>query len=161
MAVAEPQQLARVYFERGYKRQMRGRYVEAIACYRKSLELFPTAEAYTFLGWTYSMQGRYEEAIQECLKAIQIDPEFGNPYNDIGAYYIELRRLDEAVPWLERAIRAKRYDCHCFPHFNLGRIYEHQGHWRQAIEAYRSAYAANAEYLIALQAANRLQGLLD
>ena len=161
MAVAEPKQLALAYFERAYKRQMQGRYDEAIACYQKSLELHPTAEAYTFLGWTYSFQGRYEQAIQECLKAIQVDPAFGNPYNDIGAYYIELNRLDEAIPWLLRAIRAKRYDCYCFPHFNLGRIYERQGAWGKAIAAYRSAYAANGDYVIALQAANRLQGLLD
>jgi hypothetical protein len=25
-----------------------------------------------------------EEATAECLRAIEIDPDFGNPYNDIG-----------------------------------------------------------------------------
>ena len=161
MSVAEPKQLALEFFERAYKRQMQGRFDEAIACYRKSLELFPTAEAYTFLGWTYSLQGRYDDAIQECLKAIAVDPDFGNPYNDIGAYLIEQDKLDEAIPWLTRAIQAKRYDCYCFPHFNLGRIYEHQGAWTKAVASYRQAYAANTDYVIALQAANRLQGLLD
>ena len=47
--------------------------------------------------------GRLEEAIEECHKAIAVDPTFGNPYNDIGAYLIEMGRLDEAIPWLERA----------------------------------------------------------
>ena len=151
MSVAEPKQLALEYFERAYKRQMQGRFDEAIACYKKSLEFFPTAEAYTFLGWTYSFQGRYKDAIDECRKAIEVDPHFGNPYNDIGAYLIELGRLDDAITWLERAIQAKRYDCYCFPHFNLGRIYERKGDWRKAIEAYRSAYQANSDYLIALR----------
>ena len=32
-----------------------------------------------------------------------MDPDFGNPYNDIGAYLIEMGRLDEAIPWLEKA----------------------------------------------------------
>jgi len=161
MAVVEPKQLALELFERAYKRQMQGRFDEAIACYKQSLELFPTAEAYTFLGWTYSLQGRYEQAITECRRAIEVDPDFGNPYNDIGAYLIELDRFDEAIPWLERAIQATRYDCYCFPHFNLGRIYERQGAWAKAIASYRQAYTANTDYLIALQAANRLQGLLD
>jgi len=26
-----------------------------------------------------------EEATAECLRAIEIDPDFGNPYNDIGS----------------------------------------------------------------------------
>ncbi|NIO09761.1 MAG: tetratricopeptide repeat protein, partial [Deltaproteobacteria bacterium] len=46
---------------------------------------FPTAEAYTFLGWTYSFMGQLNEAIEECQRAITLDPDFGNPYNDIGA----------------------------------------------------------------------------
>ena len=54
---------------------------------------YPTAEAYTFLGWTYHFQGRIEDAIAECKRAIEVDPEFGNPYNDIGAYLIELEPL--------------------------------------------------------------------
>jgi hypothetical protein len=39
-------------------------------------------------------------------RAIQVDPDFGNPYNDIGAYLINLGRHDEAMAWLEQAIGA-------------------------------------------------------
>jgi len=31
-------------------------------------------------------QGRVEEAIAECKLAIELDPDFGNPYQRIGAY---------------------------------------------------------------------------
>ncbi|MGA2847071.1 MAG: tetratricopeptide repeat protein, partial [Candidatus Acidiferrales bacterium] len=72
--------------------------------YTKSLDIFPTAEAHTFLGWTYHFQGKVDEAIAECKRAIEVDPEFGNPYNDIGSYLIALGRHDEAIPWLEQAI---------------------------------------------------------
>ena len=75
------------------------------------------------MGWTYHFQGRLDEAIAECKRAIEIDPEFGNPYNDIGAYLIELDRFDEAIPWLERAVEAARYEPRHFPHYNLGRAY--------------------------------------
>jgi tetratricopeptide (TPR) repeat protein len=104
-----------------YQAQMEGDYERAVELYQSSLELHPTAEAYTFLGWTYHFQGRIEEAIAECKRAIEVDPEFGNPYNDIGAYLIELERFDEAIPWLERAVEARRYDPRHFPHYNLGR----------------------------------------
>jgi tetratricopeptide (TPR) repeat protein len=62
----------------------------------------PTAEAHTFLGWAYSHAGYVERAIAECKRAIEVDPDFGNPYNDIGVYLIEKGALDDAVPWLER-----------------------------------------------------------
>ena len=82
---------------------MHGRLEEAVAHYQRSIALHPTAEAHTFLGWAYSYQGRPEDAIAECKIAIAVDPDFGNPYNDIGAYLIELGREEEAVAWLERA----------------------------------------------------------
>jgi tetratricopeptide (TPR) repeat protein len=98
-----------------YQAQMEGDYDRAVELYQSSLELHPTAEAHTFLGWTYHFQGRVEEAIAECKRAIELDPEFGNPYNDIGAYLIELGRFDEAIPWLERATEALRYEPRHFP----------------------------------------------
>ncbi|HYE99254.1 MAG TPA: tetratricopeptide repeat protein [Planctomycetota bacterium] len=114
---------ARELFERGYERQREGRLDEAIALYRASIEAEPSAEAHTFLGWAYSHQNRYDEAIAECRKAIATDPDFGNPYNDIGAYLLELGKADEAIPWLEKALEAPRYDPRHFPHVNLARAY--------------------------------------
>ena len=111
------------YLKRAFQAQMSGDFAAAIDLYQRSIAAFPTAEAHTFLGWTYSFQGRLEEAIAECQNAIAVDPTFGNPYNDIGAYLIEMGRLDEAIPWLERATRAPRYESPEFPRFNLGRIY--------------------------------------
>ena len=58
---------------------MQGDYDQAIELYTESLNIFPTAEAHTFLGWTYHFQGKVNEAIAECKRAIEVDPEFGNP----------------------------------------------------------------------------------
>ena len=89
--------LAVKLLERAYRKHMRGKLLDAIWLYKQSIELFPTAEAHTFLGWAYSFQNRYEEAIEECERAILTDPEFGNPYNDIGSYLIALERLNAEV----------------------------------------------------------------
>src|SRR5690242_17087138 len=77
---------AQHHFQQGYEAHMQGRLEEAAAHYQRSIALHPTAEAHTFLGWVYSHQGRPEDAIAQCKIAISVDPEFGNPYNDIGAY---------------------------------------------------------------------------
>lgn len=140
---------------------MAGRLEEAIEAYTQSLGVFPSAEAHTFLGWAYSFQGRYEAAIEECEAAIRVDPDFGNPYNDIGAYLIEKGQFDEAIPWFEQAMQAKRYESPAFPHLNLGRVYERKRQWDQALECYQKALLLNPDYALAKRALGRLIGLLN
>ena len=132
-------QQAQAYFEAAYAAQMRGSLDEAIALYEKSLACVPTAEAHTYLGWTLSFRGDYEGAIQACHHAIEVDPAFGNPYNDIGSYLVKLGRSDEAIMWLERAKRAPRYETRHFPYMNLGRIYALRGHLHRAIGEFEGA----------------------
>jgi len=149
------------YFREAYRHQMKGEYNEAVELYRKSIETYPTAEAYTFLGWTYSFMGDYDAAIAECQRAIEVDPDFGNPYNDIGAYLIEKGQIEEAIPWLEKATRAHRYDNPAFPHFNLGRIWELKRDYSRAIASYRSALALDPQYTLAITGIRRLQATFN
>ena len=148
-------------FQEAYEQQMDGDLEAAISLYKQSLKVLPTAEAHTFLGWTYSFQGRYEDAIQECQKAIAADPDFGNPYNDIGAYLIEAGRLDEAIPYLKSAMAAKRYEAYHYPHYNLGRVFEKKGLWVEAIGEYREALRIQPDYSLAHRNLLRLQAQLN
>ncbi|MSR77757.1 MAG: tetratricopeptide repeat protein [Candidatus Omnitrophica bacterium] len=149
------------YFQEGYEKQTQGDIPAAVELYQKSIELYPSAEAYTFLGWAYSYQGRFEDAISECKKAIHFDPDYGNPYNDIGSYLIETGRCDEAISWLEKATKAPRYESYCYPYYNLGRVWEIKGDWFKALECYQSSLQQNPEYPLARKAAARLQGMLN
>jgi tetratricopeptide (TPR) repeat protein len=133
-------------FRQAFEAQMSGDLDTAVDLYQKSIDLHPTAEAHTFLGWTYSFRGALDEAIAECKKAIIVDPDFGNPYNDIGAYLIEMGRLDEAIPWLERATRAPRYEAPHYPHFNLGRVYIAKEMYNRALEEFQSALELKPDY---------------
>lgn len=152
-------QTAKWFLQRAYEMQVGGKLDDAVLCYKKSLELHPTAEAYTFLGWTYSLQFKHEAAIEECRKAIAVDPDFGNPYNDIGAYLIELGRHTEAISWLTRAIIAKRYAARSFPYLNLGRVYEHLGRWSDAAAAYTQALRLQPDEPISTKGLNRIRAL--
>ena len=148
-------------FRQAYDRQMEGELEAAVRLYRESIHCHPTAEAYTYLGWTYSFQGRYEDAIEECKRAIEADPSFGNPYNDIGAYLINLGQLDEAIPWLEKATRADRYACYHFPHCNLGRVYMEKGMLKLALEEFHKALVIEPNYLFARQAVETIEQQLQ
>lgn len=152
---------ATALWQEAYRRQMAGDLDEAIALYQRSIAVRPTAEAHTFLGWTYSFQGRLEEATAECLKAIEVDPEFGNPYNDIGVYLMQQGRLEEAIPWLERAKRAPRYEPRHFPYLNLGRIYLRQGRWWDALREFEGAVAAAPRDPEAARALHSLRARLN
>jgi Tfp pilus assembly protein PilF len=152
---------AEEYWRQAYAFQMSGKLDRAIEYYRKSIEVCPTAEAHTFLGWTYSFQRRYEDAIEECKRAIEVDPTFGNPYNDIGAYLIELGRWAEAVSWLEEATRASRYEPRHFPHFNLARVYARQYDVAKAIDHLEKALALEPTYEVARRELAKLRARLN
>jgi tetratricopeptide (TPR) repeat protein len=156
-ALAEAQR----FFRLGYEAQLAGRLEEAVAHYRRSISVQPTAEAHTFLGWAMSYLGRLEDAIGECKVAISIDPEFGNPYNDIGAYLIELGQADDAIAWLERAKAARRYEPRHYPYFNLARIYVKRHRIRDAIRELEGAVALEPGYAPARRELHRLLGMLN
>jgi len=149
------------FFQTAYEAQMRGELNEAADLYRQSLAARPTAEAHTFLGWTYSFMGLTDEAIAECHRAIEVDPDFGNPYNDIGAYLIEKGDLRGAIPWLRRALAAPRYEAYFYPHFNLGRVCEAERRYFEALDHYQAALALNPQYVLAARALRRLQSKLN
>ncbi len=152
---------AKEFLEKAYKLQMAGKLDEAIKNYKLSIELYPTAEAHTFLGWTYSFKGDLDQAIDECKKAIDIDPDYGNPYNDIGSYLIQQGNYDEAITWIEIALKSKKYDAPHFAHVNLGRAYELKGLWYEAIQEYRKAMDMEPKYEIAQRLYYSLQGKLN
>lgn len=145
------------YFEMAYKMQVEGEFEKAVMYYKKSLEIEATAEGHTFLGWAYSFMDRLLEAIDECQKAIAIDPDFGNPYNDIGAYLIQAGEFESAIPWLQKAKQARRYDTPEYAYCNLGKIFELQALWPLAIREYEQALALCPGYEPARDALERLQ----
>jgi Tfp pilus assembly protein PilF len=152
---------AKQRFQEAFAAQMAGDYDRAAELYLESLTLHPTAEAYTFLGWTYHFQGKIDEAIAECKHAIEIDPDFGNPYNDIGAYLIDLDRYDEAIPWLEQALTAKRYEPRHFPYFNLGRVYLAKGMINRARELFQKSLTIEPRYTLARQALESVRRMVN
>jgi tetratricopeptide (TPR) repeat protein len=161
MSAADRLRRAQQLFTEAYQLQMAGHLETAITRYQESIAWHPTAEAHTFLGWTYSFQDRLDEAIGECKKAIALDPDFGNPYNDIGSYLFKQGKLDEAIPWLERALEAKRYEPRHFPHCNLGRIYWAKGMLNRAIAEFERALALDPESRFAQAALGALRQQLQ
>ncbi len=132
--------------ERGLIKQLEGNVDEAIVFYKTSLNIRPSAEAHTYLGWALSLKGKYETAIQECIKAIALNPSFGNPYNDIGSYLMKTNRISQAQEWFEKALQIPGYSSKYLPLHNLGRLNEKTGNWTQALYFFGKALEINPEY---------------
>ncbi len=145
----EPQDpVARAYllWRQGTALHLLGQYELAAELFRKSIAAHATPEGHTFLGWSLSHLDRHEEAIAECKKAIALDADYGNPYNDIGVYLIDLGRPEEAVPWLKKAMKARRYCCYQFPHFNMGRVLLMQGREAEAKRSFERSLSYDPQY---------------
>jgi hypothetical protein len=56
---------------------------------------------------------------------------------------------------------APRYEARCYPHFNLGRVYEHKGNWEKAKACYATAYSLDKRYLVALAGLRRLRAAFN
>jgi tetratricopeptide (TPR) repeat protein len=136
---SEREQKAYALVNEGLHAQEQGEMDRAIELYRDSIDILPTAEGHIYLGWALSHQGKLDEAIEQCHHAIKVDPDFGNPYNDIGVYLMQRNELDEAIPWLQRAKEASRYEPRHFPYINLGHIYVQRGELIKAIEEFQGA----------------------
>ena len=138
---SESQQFALTLCQIAVEQIVSGQVDQAVESLEESLRLFPTAEGYTYRGWAFALQGHHNKAISYCRKAIRLDPLFGNPYNDIGVYLMQLGRFEEALQWFERAKKASRYDPRHYPYLNSGHIYMIFGEQNKAL----------AEYVVALE----------
>lgn len=116
-----------------------GKFEEARKQFQKANKTFQSAESMTYWGWMEYQLGNPRKAISLCKKAIQIDPDLGNPYNDIGSYLVVLGKEDEAIDWFKKAVRSKRYEARHYPHLNLGRIYLKKNLPFKALQEFRKA----------------------
>lgn len=84
------------------KRQ--GKLDEAIACYRKAIELDPKyAIVHNNLGGTLQSQGKLDEAIACWRKAIEVDPKHPMAYNNLGVALHKQGKLKEALTYWQTA----------------------------------------------------------
>lgn len=137
---------AEEFRDMGHEHHAQGEIEDAAACYRLSLDIFPTAEGHTSLATTLAARGEWEEAAAECERAVALDPDLGNACNDLGVYLAELGRFDEALEWLDRAIASPNYDCPHYPWYHKGRIKEQMGRFMEARDCYARAHEIDPDW---------------
>lgn len=153
--------LASDYLKKAYVCQQEGDIITAITFYKKALSFNPTALTYSFIGWAYSFLGDYNNAIAYCEEGIKLDPEVGNNWNDIGAYLIQQKKLEDAQPYIEMAKTCSKYTTPHFPFYNQGKIYELKGWWMEAVTEYKKCLDLCPDYEQGRYAYYRMVSLLN
>ncbi|MEL7036725.1 MAG: tetratricopeptide repeat protein [Cyanobacteria bacterium J06592_8] len=99
------QLIAPAYNNLGNALYDQGKLEEAIASYKKAIEINPEcADAYNSLGLALRQQGQLEEAIASYKKAIEINPKYTYAYNNLGLALRQQGQLEEAIENYKKAI---------------------------------------------------------
>lgn len=132
--------LAQAQFNLGLKLKSEGKLDEAVACYRRALDLNPHfAEAHNNLGVALKAQGKLDEAVACYRRALDIVPDFADGYNNLGNALRAQGNLEEAVHCARRALELR-------PNFaagyhTLGAVLHDQGRFEEAISCLRRSLA--------------------
>jgi tetratricopeptide (TPR) repeat protein len=118
---------------------------EAVACYRRALQLDPnSAGAHTNLGAALYQQGKLAEAVACFRRAIDLDPNYADAHYSLGRTLYRQGKQDEAVACYHRAIQLDPNLAGA--HFNLGIALKAKGKLDEAVACYRRAIELNPKF---------------
>ena len=126
------------YHTLGNSLQERGRFDEAVAAYKKAIELNPN------FSWSYHSLGdlllkleKWEEAVAAYKKAVELNPDFSWSYHNLGDALLKLRQWEEAAAAYRCEIALNSDFAWSF--CNLGDALTKLKQWDEAIATYLKA----------------------
>lgn len=121
-----------------------GRYQEAIAAFKKAIQLNPSsASAYNNLGFALFRVGEYEEARKQYQMSIKLDPYYFKAYSNLGGLLGDMGEYEEAVRVLNTAIRINP---DYFPAYgNIAIVYSRMGKPKEVIPFFQDYLKRNPE----------------
>lgn len=123
------------YVNKGNLYMREGKRPDAVRVYKEAVELNPyNAVARNNLGVALSLGRNYEEAAAQLLRSVEIRADYKEAWNNLGAAYLSLLRLDEAH---EAADKALSLDPNYIRPIRLrAKIFVAQGMSRKALRVY-------------------------
>jgi protein O-GlcNAc transferase len=119
-----------------------GRHREAAELCRKVLRTRPKHYlALQILGVAAFKCGAVEESLQCFEKAVVVEPQVADGFNNLGNVLVELGRFDAAAANLAKAVELNPNSADAFN--NLGRAYAEMGRYDEAVAATQSAIERN------------------
>lgn len=158
--------LGHAHYNLGIVLQQQGKFKEAIASCTEAIKLLPIAECYVNLGNAYFESRNYgedspkavAEAITAFTKALALNPDFAEAYNNLGLAKREQGKLDDAAAAYRKAIAVNPN--HIAAYRNLAFILDQQSKYDESLSCHEWALRLQCEHLPAASAVKRLGQLL-
>ncbi len=122
----------------------------------KAMEEEENYESLFYLGLIENQDGNYREALSYYYRAILINPDYGNPCNEIGVILLRHGRDREAVFWLKRSIRCSVNDAPHIPLFNLATLYKMWNRPERSLQYLHKAITIAPYFTEAIELRNQL-----
>ena len=133
------------FFQLGYCLSQMGKDLEAVAPYRRAIQLRPRDPVtYSNLCGVYGQLGRHGEAVEACKQAIKLKPDLAEAHNNLAWAYHQEGYYSEAVEAGKQAVRLQPDSAKA--HYNLGNGYAGLKKYDLAAEAYKLAIRLDYEY---------------
>ncbi|MEG4232434.1 tetratricopeptide repeat protein [Microcoleus sp. Pol11C3] len=134
------------YQNLGNSLQESARFDEAVAAYKKALELNPNFSwSYHSLGDVLLKLEKWEEAVAAYKKAVELNPDFSWSYHNLGDALLKLRRWEEAAAAYRCEIALNSDFAWSF--CNLGDALTKVKQWDEAIATYLKAIEIDGDLL--------------
>jgi len=131
------------YFYLAKTHEETGRYSQALANYKKVLELKPSAEIHIHIGYLYSLRNNYTEATRYLDSAIEMDPGNSKSYFFKGIIYTQMDRYSDAEKLIRQAISLNEENDEY--HFYLATVLEKLNRIDDTINSLKKAIKYNPE----------------
>jgi serine/threonine-protein kinase len=137
-AMATRSTVSSVHFGVGVALWRQGQLDEAMAEFRRTIQLDPNADwAHRQLGLCFQARGQFAEAMAEYRRAIVLDPTWAGAHHQLGRCWQARGELDAAMAEYRRAIEL--YPKGAPAHYNLGSCWQASGELDEAMAEYRRA----------------------
>lgn len=128
---------------------------------RDAFKTRPELEIFVLMACVLFNKGDFSESERMCLEAMQINPDYLDPYFFLGHIYSKLGDFEKAILYYEKYQKIRksfeeRMEFNCVGlhslsrqhevHFSLGSIYERQKNYQRAIKEYIKALETNPRY---------------
>uniref|UniRef100_A0A7I4A3C5 F-box domain-containing protein n=1 Tax=Physcomitrium patens TaxID=3218 RepID=A0A7I4A3C5_PHYPA len=112
-------------FQQGQMELSGGNMGAATHAFRAACHFNPSAAAYTFMAWMQRLAGAHRsECVRECARAIFLDNDYGNPWNDVACELWDAGDISLAARFFQRAKACSRYEVGAghLPYLNLAKL---------------------------------------
>ena len=120
----------------------KGQLGEAIAQFRKALDIYPNYDAGHYnLGVALFREGQFDESIAQFQKALQINPNYAEAHSNLGLALLQKGQLDDAIEQYQVALKIN--PSFALAHANLGVAFIRKGQIDDAIAQFQEALRLN------------------